>query len=56
MERLLWWISTRSGVDLEGEKNHWKGRTCKVYTKLDSEWKLIIHTGVPDFENMENTE
>lgn len=33
--------------DGEGRDNHWKGRVCKVYTRLrDGEWKLIMHTGV----------
>ncbi len=33
-------------VDSKGEKNHWKGRVCKVYTRIGHEWKLIMHTGV----------
>lgn len=34
-------------VDREtGEKNHWMGRTCKVYSFVGSEWKMIMHTGV----------
>ncbi len=36
-------------VDEEGNKDHWKGRVCKVYTKIGSEWKLIMHTGVLDY-------
>ncbi|TFG27424.1 MAG: nuclear transport factor 2 family protein [Promethearchaeota archaeon] len=32
-------------VDNDGNKNHWKGRVCKVYTKIGNEWKLIMHTG-----------
>jgi ketosteroid isomerase-like protein len=32
-----------------GQKNHWKGRVCKVYTKIRNEWKLIMHTGVLDY-------
>lgn len=32
--------------DAEGRDNHWKGRVCKVYTRLrDGQWKLIMHTG-----------
>ena len=31
------------------EKNHWKGRTCKVYTLTDNGWKLIMHTGVLNY-------
>lgn len=25
---------------------HWKGRACKGYTKVGTEWKLIFHTGL----------
>jgi ketosteroid isomerase-like protein len=32
-----------------GEKNHWKGRTCKVYSKIGDEWKMIMHTGVLEY-------
>jgi ketosteroid isomerase-like protein len=28
------------------EKNHWKGRVCKVYSKIGKEWKMTMHTGV----------
>lgn len=34
------WINTN------GNKNHWKGRVCKVYSKVANKWKLIMHTGV----------
>ena len=27
----------------------WKGRACKVYTKMDDEWKLIMHTGLLEY-------
>ncbi|MGY5853627.1 MAG: nuclear transport factor 2 family protein [Candidatus Thorarchaeota archaeon] len=40
------WISE------DGERNHWKGRVCKVYTKVDNEWKLIMHTGVLDYSSI----
>jgi len=34
-------------IDKEtGEKNRWKGRTCKVYTRIGEEWKMTMHTGV----------
>lgn len=37
-------------IDKDGNKNHWKGRVCKVYTKMPSkEWKLIMHTGVLEY-------
>jgi ketosteroid isomerase-like protein len=29
-----------------GECLHWKGRACKVYTKVGAEWKLISHYGL----------
>jgi ketosteroid isomerase-like protein len=33
-------------TDRQGNKNHWKGRTCKIYTKVNNEWKMIAQTGV----------
>ena len=24
----------------------WKGRVCKVYSKVAEEWKMTMHTGV----------
>jgi len=33
-------------VDKGGNKNHWEGRVCKVYTRIGKEWKMIMHTGV----------
>jgi ketosteroid isomerase-like protein len=35
--------------DAQGNHNHWKGRVCKVYTRMGKEWKLIMHTGVLDY-------
>jgi hypothetical protein len=35
------WVNTETG-----EKNHWKGRTCKVYSKIGNDWKMTMHTGV----------
>ena len=35
--------------DENGKDNHWKGRVCKVYTKLGAEWKCIMHTGVLEY-------
>ncbi len=29
-----------------GEEMHWKGRVCKVYSKVGEEWKMTMHTGV----------
>jgi len=36
-------------IDSNGNKEHWKGRVCKVYTKIRNEWKLIMHTGVLEY-------
>jgi ketosteroid isomerase-like protein len=36
-------------VDSAGRRNHWKGRVCKVYTKIGVEWKMIMQTGVLDY-------
>jgi ketosteroid isomerase-like protein len=34
----------------EGVESHWKGRVCKVYTRMASgDWKLIMHTGVLEY-------
>ncbi|MHA2038528.1 MAG: hypothetical protein ACW98X_19005 [Promethearchaeota archaeon] len=33
-------------IDSNENKNHWKGRVCKVYTKVENEWKMIMQTGV----------
>ena len=30
----------------DGSDFRWKGRACKVYTKVAGEWKLIMHTGL----------
>jgi len=35
--------------DKNGKDNHWKGRVCKVYTKMGVEWKCIMHTGVLEY-------
>lgn len=30
----------------DGTDFHWKGRACKIYTKVGEEWKMIAHTGL----------
>jgi hypothetical protein len=35
--------------DKNGIKNHWKGRVCKVYSKVGNEWKMTMHTGVLEY-------
>ncbi len=37
-------------VDFSGKENHWKGRTCKIYTKIGENWKMIMQTGVLEYE------
>ncbi len=36
-------------IDRKSIKNHWKGRTCKIYTKIGKEWKMIMQTGVLEY-------
>ena len=31
---------------LAGDEMRWKGRVCKVYSKVAEEWKMTMHTGV----------
>lgn len=32
------------------EESHWKGRVCKIYTKLPTgEWKFFFQTGALNF-------
>jgi SnoaL-like domain len=38
----LW--RARDGVD-----QHWLGRVCKVYSLVDGEWKMTMHTGALDY-------
>ena len=35
--------------DAEGNESHWKGRVCKVYSRVDDEWKMTMHTGVLEY-------
>jgi ketosteroid isomerase-like protein len=36
-------------VDAASEKNHWKGRVCKVYAKTKGVWRMTMQTGVLDY-------
>ena len=36
-------------IDKSGQKNHWQGRVCKVYSKVNGDWKMTMHTGVLDY-------
>ncbi len=39
-------IDTRWRPRDGGPDSHWLGRACKIYTRLEGEWKLISHTGL----------
>jgi ketosteroid isomerase-like protein len=39
-------------LDKKGQKTHWKGTACKVYTKIGKDWKLIMHTGLLDYKSL----
>jgi len=32
--------------DRTGKEMNWKGRVCKVYSKVGKEWKMTMHNGV----------
>ena len=33
----------------DGNESRWKGRVCKVYSKVGGEWKMTMHTGVLEY-------
>ncbi len=35
----------------DGQPFHWKGRSCKGYTRVGDRWLLIFHTGLLDHGN-----
>ncbi len=35
--------------DANGGESRWKGRVCKVYSKVGDEWKMTMHTGVLEY-------
>jgi len=35
-----------------GTEMNWKGRTCKTYTLIDGEWKMIHQVGVLDYSDL----
>jgi ketosteroid isomerase-like protein len=35
--------------DRTGKDFHWKGRACKVYSRVGSEWKMTMHTGLLEY-------
>ena len=40
------WRNRESGQDF-----HWRGRACKVYTRIGADWKLISHIGLLEYES-----
>ena len=42
-------------LDREGKENHWKGRVCKVYSKIGDEWKMTMQTGVLDYSGLRSS-
>lgn len=39
-------------VTRDGGRNHWQGRTCKIYSKVGGEWKMTAQTGVLDYSGL----
>jgi ketosteroid isomerase-like protein len=35
--------------DLNGKDFHWKGRACKVYSRVGADWKMTMHTGLLEY-------
>jgi hypothetical protein len=33
-----------------GARDRWLGRVCKVYAKVNGEWKMTMHTGVLQYQ------
>ena len=38
--------------DKNERDNHWRGRTCKVYTLVNNEWKMMMQTGVLNYDDV----
>ena len=38
--------------DSKGKDFLWKGRVCKVYSKVGNEWKITMHTGALDYRHV----
>ena len=38
--------------DAQGRDSHWKGRVCKVYSRVGNEWKMTMHTGVLNYSQL----
>ncbi len=39
-------------VKPDGTEDNWKGRVCKVYSKVGGGWKMTMQTGVLDYEGL----
>lgn len=37
-----------------GDLNHWKGRACKIYTRVDGKWLFYFQTGLLDYLDYNN--
>lgn len=35
--------------DRGGKDFHWRGRACKVYSRVGDEWKMTMHTGLLEY-------
>jgi ketosteroid isomerase-like protein len=35
--------------DRSGREQHWMGRACKVYSLVNGEWKMTMHTGLLEY-------
>ena len=35
--------------DADGQDFLWKGRACKVYSRIGGEWKMTMHTGLLEY-------
>lgn len=40
--------------DASGREQHWKGRACKVYSRVGGGWKMTMHTGLLDYEGLQS--
>ena len=38
-----------------GEENHWNGRVCKIFSRVDGIWKIVGHTGILDYSLISKT-
>lgn len=36
-------------IDKKNIQDNWRGRVCKVYSWIGSEWKMTMHTGVLEY-------